>query len=199
MIDREWFINKFKKSESECDVFSEKEISQFYDSVLQMIENAYVARYVDPKTENQVYSKIGEIAEEQWKVLKEIGDEKLDIYRDAEDKKLVAQFVSLIKREKELIERMPKEKIPYSPEFRNIINERIELYKNVFDYTPKDKQEVKKIAQEKAKELLKKRYKGSIIKSGIIGGVIGAGLTSAVLGGISLIKKKKKNKSVKKK
>jgi len=201
MIDRDWFINKFKKSE--CD-FSEKEISQFYDSVPDMIKHRYIARYIDSETENQqVWPEIGKVAEEQWKILKEIGNEKLDIYRDAEDKKLVAQFIDLIQKEKKLREKMPKEKISYLPEFRGIIDERIKLYETIFDYTTKDIQEVKKIARKKANELLKKRYKKVTVKAGIIGGVVGAGLASAVLGGISLIKKrkekKKKNKTAEKK
>ncbi|MEW5908070.1 MAG: hypothetical protein AB1643_02740 [Patescibacteria group bacterium] len=149
-----------------------------------MIELSYIFRYVDPETEPCVYAEILKLADQQWNILREMGNKKLDIYRDAEDKKLVSQFVDLIQKEKELRERMPPDKIPDLPEFRKIISERTGLYKTIFDYTPNDRQDIRKIAQEKARELMERgpKKKKILVKCGIIGATIGLGLAGAGIG-----------------
>lgn len=149
---------------------------EFFDTIPQMIVLSYALRYVDPRMEDAIHGEVFKLADKQWKVLKELGDRRLDIYRDTEDKKSVAAFVDLIKKEKELREKNSKEGLSASADLKQIIGQRIELYKIALDYTPKDKKEACQLGMEKAKEFIeKKRGKGKIIlRLGILGAAAGA-------------------------
>lgn len=120
--------------------FSHQELRKFYYSVKKSV----ILRFLGKKG----WSEIFKIEEDcQWPVLSRIGDPTLSIYKGA-DKKLLEKFIGTISEEKELrSRRYSLDKVRYWTSLQHIIDERIELFTQIFDFCGKDVRHCGRVAE----------------------------------------------------
>lgn len=169
MIIPKTFFKIFKNSH-----FSKKELHQFYRSSRQLLALMLI--------KGKARHKILEIEEKyQWPVLKQLNNPDLPIYAGA-DKKSRDEFIRLINAEMEARLRSWGETL-------SIIEERTEIYKQIFSLTKKDIKHCQRLA-ERYEKLLQREKRKRIFKT--IG--VGAGIAVVAGAGAYLITKKKNGK-----
>ncbi|HMK60133.1 MAG TPA: hypothetical protein VK452_03180 [Dissulfurispiraceae bacterium] len=111
--------------------FSEKELHDFYQSVSKTV----ILRIAGKR----LWPEIFRIEEQhQWPILCELDAPELPIYRGA-DKALLGRFIGTIRDEKELRLRKPHmDKVRYWTRLRIVIDERIELFTDIFGFSEAD-------------------------------------------------------------
>lgn len=126
MINLKEFLQTFK--DMDC---KEEELKVFYRSIKKSIILQHFGKRALPelfKLEDKC----------QWPVLQRIDNPELPIYKDA-DRPLLNRFIKNIKEEKALREEKDKtDKYKYWSELMSIIDERLELFKDIFDFCEKD-------------------------------------------------------------
>lgn len=136
----------------------------------------------------------------QWPILCKLGNEKLDIYQEAEDISSLNMFISSIKDEMTI--RSQKDKLSsadYAQSLYLLTESRISLFVNMFEFNKNDLDYCEKAAKRYVKMKRKALKKRKILKR------IGYGFAAAggivVLGkvGKTMIKKYKKHQILKKK
>ncbi len=96
----------------------------------------------------------------QWPILQRIDNPELPLYRGA-DKALLKAFIKTIEKEKNLREQKGRmERVKYWSSLREVIEERAELFRSIFNFCKKDDvyceavaERYKKIADRKAKKM----------------------------------------------
>ena len=120
--------------------FAEKELKAFYHSV----RKSFILTLVGKRSWPEIF-RLEEKC--QWPLLKMIGDPSLPIYRGA-DKTLLDRFLKTVREEKNLREqRSSLDKVCYWTRLRSVINERIELFTMIFDFTKKDIRQCEMVAE----------------------------------------------------
>lgn len=164
MISQKEFLEIFKKDNINLE---EAALKAFYRSVKKSILYSYGG-------EKSTLSILFDLEKSyQWPILKEIDDPTLPIYRDA-NQGLLSAFISSIKSEKHLkrIEIAPQEKELTENDaliiFRLLIKDRLELYREIFDFSPKDLAKYEKI-WERYERNVSRREKNNLKKSVAIG------------------------------
>jgi hypothetical protein len=126
MINLKEFLKTFKGMD-----FKEEELKIFYRSIKKLIILQYFGKRALPelfKLEDKC----------QWPVLQRIDNPELPIYQEA-DRSLLGRFIKNIKEEKALREEKDKiDKYKYWNRLKTILEERIELFKDIFDFCEKD-------------------------------------------------------------
>lgn len=120
----------------------------------------------------------------QWSVLQKIDNPGLKIYKEAEDKKLVKEFVEGIKLEKRIRESKEKKITINQKEYnswsvlKDIILRRAKIYEKMFDFSEDEIKQYEKTAEKLVKRLKARRAKKwfSIMGTGagVAAGVVGA-------------------------
>ena len=126
MLTLKGFLSIFKGTE-----FTSEELKDFYDSVKKAVILKMAGR--------RHWPEIFKLEEQfQWPVVCRIGDPGLPIYKGA-DEALLERFINTIDREKKLRKRKSSiDKVRYWTLLQSLIDERIELFTNIFGFTEKD-------------------------------------------------------------
>ena len=126
MISFEEFRDIFKDTE-----FKEVELRDFYYS----IKKSLLLRCVGKRS----WPDLLRLEEKcQWPILQRIADAELSIYRNA-DRELLDRFIGSIAEEKRIRgKRASGGKIPYWSLLRSLIEERIELFTQIFGFSRAD-------------------------------------------------------------
>jgi hypothetical protein len=83
----------------------------------------------------------------QWPVLRKLGDPELSVYEGA-DPALLERFIKTISEEQNLRERRASfDKVRYWSLLQSIIDERIELFTQIFGYSDKDIEHCERVAE----------------------------------------------------
>jgi hypothetical protein len=126
MINLKEFLKTFKGTD-----FREEELKIFYRSVKKSIILQHFGKRALPelfKLEDKC----------QWPVLQRIDNPELPIYQEA-DRTLLNRFIENIKEERALREEKDKtDKYKYWSRLRFIIEDRLELFKDIFDFYDRD-------------------------------------------------------------
>ncbi|HET6515503.1 MAG TPA: hypothetical protein VFG09_10120 [Thermodesulfovibrionales bacterium] len=126
MIGMNDFLNIFKKT-----AFREKELRKFYSSIKKSVILLHLGKRAWPEL-----FKLEETC--QWPVLKEIADPDLSIYRGA-DKALLDRFIKTIIEEKGIRDHKgATDKVRYWSALQYQIEERINLFTQIFAFTGDD-------------------------------------------------------------
>jgi len=126
MLSFKGFLSIFKGTE-----FTEAELRDFYDSV----KKAVILKMAGRRCWPEIF-KLEEQA--QWPVVCRIGDPDLQIYKGA-DESLLDRFIKTIDEEKRLRKRKASiDKVRYWTLLQALIDERIELFTNIFGFSEKD-------------------------------------------------------------
>jgi hypothetical protein len=126
MLTLKGFLSIFKGTE-----FTAEELRNFYDSVKKTVILKMSGRRCWP----EIY-KIEE--QSQWPVVRRIGNSNLPIYKGA-DEALLERFIRTINEEEKLRKRKSSlDKVRYWTLLQSLIDERIELFANIFGFTEKD-------------------------------------------------------------
>ena len=130
---------------------SEDELRNFYRSVKKSIILRHLGK--------QAWTEIFRMEEEfQWPVLQRIDDPNLPIYQGA-DRALLDAFIQNIRKERELrMRRGGKGKETGWIAFQTILTERIELLKDIFGLSQKDREYCTKIS-ERYRKVIEKRIR----------------------------------------
>jgi len=124
--------------------FSDDELRIFYYSVRKSI----ILRLTGKRSWHEIY-KLEERC--QWPVLRKLGDPELSIYKGA-DKTLLDRFIRTISEEKDLREhRSSLDKVRYWSLLQSVIDERIELFSQIFGFNKKDAEHCGKVADRYAR------------------------------------------------
>lgn len=126
MITLKEFLSIFKSLG-----FSDDELRAFYHSVSKTVMLRFEGR--------RSWSEIFRIEEQcQWPVVRRIDDPKLPIYKGA-DKVLLERFIETIHEEKSLRSRKAHlDKVRYWTRLQMVIDERIELFTQIFGFSDED-------------------------------------------------------------
>ncbi len=138
-------------------IIEEEQLIAFYGSIKKSVICLCARKYAFPKL-----LKLEE--EDQWPVLRKIGDPRLDIYEDV-DEKLLTMFINSIKNEEEI--RSGKSKLSSDERivaFRVWIQNRTELYAIIFKFTEKDIAYCEKAAEKYENKIIREKKK-RIIKA----------------------------------
>jgi len=123
-------LKEFLKTLKGTD-FKEEELKVFYRSIKKSI----ILQHFGKRSLPELFKLEDKC---QWPVLQKIDDPGLPIYKDA-DRALLNRFIKSIKEEKALREEKDKtDKYKYWSGLRSIIEERLELFKDIFDFCEKD-------------------------------------------------------------
>jgi hypothetical protein len=126
MINLKEFLKTFKGMD-----FDEEKLKVFYRSMKKSIILQHFGKRALPdlfRLEDNC----------QWPVLQRIDNPELPIYQEA-DRTLLNRFIENIKEERALREEKDKtDKYKYWNRLRFIIEERLELFKDIFDFCEKD-------------------------------------------------------------
>lgn len=126
MVTFKQFVAIFKGMD-----FTSRELGKFYHS----IKKSVILRVVGKRSWPEIY-KLEEKC--QWPVLRTIDDPTLPIYHDA-DRVLLERFIRTITEEKELRQRRSSiDKVRYWTLLQAVIDERIELFIQIFGFGDKD-------------------------------------------------------------
>ncbi|MCL4536090.1 MAG: hypothetical protein M1610_00640 [Nitrospirae bacterium] len=126
MINLKEFLKTFKGTD-----FKEEELKIFYRSVKKSIILQYFGKRALPELFN-LEEKC------QWPILQRLDNPELSIYRNA-DRTLLNRFIKNIKEEKALREEKDKtDKYKYWSGLKSIIEDRLELFKDIFDFYDRD-------------------------------------------------------------
>jgi hypothetical protein len=83
----------------------------------------------------------------QWPILQRIGNPDLPLYRGA-DKVLLKAFIKTIEKEKNLRERKGQtERVKYWSSLQEVIEERAELFRSIFNFCKKDDRHCEAVAE----------------------------------------------------
>lgn len=135
MIRFKEFSNIFKET-----AFGEKELKAFYYS----IKKSVILRHLGKRAWPELF-KLEERC--QWPVLKNIEDPKLPIYRGA-DKILLDRFIRTISEERNLREQKPPSgKVRYWTQLQSIIEERTNLFMQIFGFCEEDVKHCEMVAE----------------------------------------------------
>jgi hypothetical protein len=164
--------------------FTEGQLKSFYHSVKKSLILSHLGKRSWPEL-----FKLEERC--QWPVLRRIDNPELPVYRGA-DGELLARFIATIKEEKEIRERKSStDKVRYWTRLQSLIEERLDLFKQIFGLSSKDVEYCETVAERYGAILSRKAT--SKKKMWQIG--VGAG-TAATLAGAAaywyLSKKEKK-------
>ena len=126
MIHLKEFLKTFKGTD-----FKEEELKVFYRSIKKSI----ILQHFGKRSLPELFKLEDKC---QWPILQKIDDPGLPIYKDA-DRTLLNRFIKSIKQEQALREEKDKtDKYKYWSGLRSIIEERFELFKDIFDFCEKD-------------------------------------------------------------
>lgn len=174
MISQKEFLEIFKEANTEIE---EDALKAFYRSVKKSILYSYGG-------EKSTLSILFDLEKSyQWPILKKIDDPALPIYKGV-NQALLNAFINSIKSEKHLkgIEIKPQERDLTEGDawtiFRLLIKDRLELYKEIFDFSPEDLAKYEKI-WERYERNVARREKNNLKKSIAIGtgiAVLGAAI-----------------------
>ncbi len=162
MINLKEFLKTFKGMN-----FREEELKIFYRSIKKSI----ILRYFGKRSLPELF-KLEEKC--QWPILQRIDNPELPIYKEA-DRSLLDRFIKNIKEEKALREEKDKtDKYKYWNRLETILEERIELFKDIFDFCEKDIKRCDMVA-DRYREMMERRIENrkKLWKFGI-----GAGATA---------------------
>jgi hypothetical protein len=126
MVTFKGFLSIFKDTD-----FTVSELRIFYFSVKKSVILRRAGR--------RFWPEIFKLEEQsQWPVVRRIGDPNLPIYKGA-DKALLERFIKTIDEEKRIRARKASfDKVRYWTLLQALIDERIELFTNIFGFTEKD-------------------------------------------------------------
>lgn len=195
MISIEEFLEIFKNTN-----FPRKTLIRFYKSIRKSVTLYHVGGHGSKKRKNHLSKKampfLLKIEEkDQWPILKQIDNPKLDIYKDA-NPVLLQEFINSIRDEKELRSEGKITNRVYKEDawliLRILVQTRTELYKDIFGFSKKDIEHCKKAAL-RFERILNKRRKEGLLKTGIGAAALGA----AAAGTYFFIKGKIKGKKEK--
>ncbi len=160
--------------------FAEEELKKFYYS----IKKSLILKYVGKKSWPDLI-KLEERC--QWPILQRIADPNLSIYRGA-DKKLMEKFIKNVSGEKSVREKKISGKIPYWVQLRALIDERIDLFTQIFGFSVRELKYCETVA-ERYSQIIERRVKNrkKIWKIGI-----GAGAVTLAGAALWYISKKEK-------
>jgi hypothetical protein len=146
MVTFKGFLSIFKDTE-----FTVSELRIFYFSVKKSVILRQAGR--------RFWPEIFKLEEQsQWPVVRRIGDPNLPIYKGA-DRALLERFIKTIDEEKRIRERKASfDKVRYWTLLQSLIDERIELFTNIFGFTEKDFKYCEIIADRYSK-IVEKRIK----------------------------------------
>ncbi len=146
MVTFKGFLSIFKDTE-----FTVSELRIFYFSVKKSVILRRAGR--------RFWPEIFKLEEQsQWPVVRRIGDPNLPIYKGA-DRALLERFIKTIDEEKRIRERKASfDKVRYWTLLQSLIDERIELFTNIFGFTEKDFKYCEIIADRYSK-IVEKRIK----------------------------------------
>jgi hypothetical protein len=164
--------------------FSEGELKNFYYSVKKSV----ILRYLGKRSWPDLF-RLEEHC--QWPVLRRIDNPDLPIYRGA-DRELLSGFVRTITEEKKIREgKQSIEKVRYWTMLQSLIEERIGLFTQIFDFCRKDIRHCEMVAERYGKILDRKaKTRKKIWQIGI-----GAGAAATLAGAAAywyISKKEKK-------
>ncbi|MDI6729097.1 MAG: hypothetical protein QMD44_09275 [Thermodesulfovibrionales bacterium] len=162
MINLKEFLKTFKGMN-----FREEELKIFYRSIKKSI----ILRYFGKRSLPELF-KLEEKC--QWPILQRIDNPELPIYKEA-DRSLLDRFIKNIKEEKALKEEKDKtDKYKYWNRLETILEERIELFKDIFDFCENDIKRCDMVA-DRYREMMERRIENrkKLWKFGI-----GAGATA---------------------
>ena len=131
--------------------FTEEELRKFYYSVKKFVILRLAGR--------RAWPEIFKLEEKcQWPLLRMVDDPALSIYEGAE-KVLLERFIHTISEEKKIRERKPlTEKTGYWTLLRSVIDERIALFTQIFDFCKSDMRRCEMVA-ERYTRIIEKRTK----------------------------------------
>lgn len=110
----------------------------------------------------------------QWAVLQLIDDPNLPIYDEA-DAQLLSAFIRSIEKEKKLrLHKRLMDKVKYWSALQDIIEERADLFKSIFDFSHKDERSCNAIA-DRYKRALDSRKRRTALEIGLGAGAAAAG------------------------
>lgn len=131
--------------------FSDEELRRFYYSVKKFV----ILRLAGKRAWPEIF-KLEDTC--QWPVLRVIDDPNLPIYEGA-DRALLERFIKTISDEKKLRGRRTSvDRVAYWSQLQSVIDERIELFKLIFDFCRKDEKHCEMIA-ERYSRILARRAK----------------------------------------
>lgn len=120
--------------------FSDEELREFYYSVRKSV----ILRLMGKGSWTEIF-KLEERC--QWPVLRRLGDPELSIYEGA-DKVLLERFIKTIAEEKDLRERRSSvDKVRYWSLLQSVIDERIELFTQIFGFYKKEVEHCVRVAE----------------------------------------------------
>ncbi len=129
--------------------FSEGQLKSFYYSVKKSV----VLRYLGKRSWPELF-RIEERC--QWPVLQKIDDPDLPVYRGA-DRELLERFIRTIREEKNIREKKSSvEKVRYWTMLQSLIEERIVLFTQIFDFCPNDVKHCELVAERYVRVLERK-------------------------------------------
>ena len=135
MIHLKEFLKTFKGTD-----FKEEELKVFYRSIKKSI----ILQHFGKRSLPELFKLEDKC---QWPILQKIDDPGLPIYKDA-DRTLLNRFIKSIKQEQALREGKDKtDKYKYWSGLRSIIEERFELFKDIFDFCEKDIKRCETVAE----------------------------------------------------
>jgi hypothetical protein len=178
MIGLKEFLIIFKGTD-----FNEEELKIFYRSIKKLI----ILQCFGKRALSELFKLEDKC---QWHVLRRINNPELSIYNKA-DRELLDKFIKNIKEEKVLREEKDKtDKYKYWSRLRSIIEDRLELFKDIFDFCEKD-MKICEAAAERYRRMREQRIedKKKMWKFSIGAGVVALAGASAIL---SLSKKEKR-------
>jgi hypothetical protein len=129
--------------------FSESQLKSFYHSVRKSL----ILHRLGKRSWPELF-KLEERC--QWQVLRKIDDPDLAIYRGA-DEELLGRFIKTIKEEKGIRGRKSStDKVRYWTRLQSLIEERLDLFKQIFGFSPKDVEYCETVAERYGKILERK-------------------------------------------
>jgi hypothetical protein len=139
MVTFKGFLSIFKDTD-----FTAEELRIFYFSVKKSVILLRAGRRFWPEI-----LKLEE--QSQWPVVRQIGDPDLPIYKGA-DRALLERFIRTIDEEKRIRARKASiDKVRYWTMLQLLIEERIELFTNIFGFSEKDFKYCEMVAERYAK------------------------------------------------
>lgn len=167
MISLNTFLKIFKGTD-----FERAALENFYHSIKKTVILLQLGKPALPDVFQQEEKY-------QWPVLQLIDDPNLPIYEGA-DSALLSAFVRTIEKEKKL--RMHKrlmDKVKYWSSLQDIIEERAELFKSIFDFSHSDERSCKAIA-ERYRRAIDSRKRRTALEIGLGAGAAAAAGAAAL-------------------
>ncbi len=129
--------------------FSERELRSFYHSVKKSV----ILHNLGKRSWPELF-RLEERC--QWPVIRRIDDPDLPIYRGA-DKELLSRFIRTVTEEKRIRERkISFDKVQYWTTLQSLIEERLDLFRQIFGFSPEDVEYCETVAERYGKILEKK-------------------------------------------